>query len=193
MVASFELPGVASDSTLRGGISITPVSPCCLPHAPRLLRIRMTAYSMFVHTQTFLASPDPDPALPMVVCWAEWSRRARLILEYDCIDVLLLGTAGNHVVFASCILDFNQYDARNNMYGPVAPNGRVLRSSKNDESAAPHLESTPWPSRTGPQDMEIRGTTLPYRRTNITVPRGSSHTKFLVEDETGPLVSRVPP
>ena len=184
LAATLQLP--ARRSLFSVGISIGPPVPCGVPC--ELLQIQLWPdNSIFVPLWTIFSFFNKDN--PPYLQWADWGpSRTRLITRTGLYGPRIIGTSGNHVVLTDSILDFNQYDIDNDVYGPEVAHGRVLRTSGNNYSGAVHRDPVLWPLESSIRDSDIPCTTLAYRKVHLTFPRVRCDMKFLIEEENGPMV-----
>ena len=151
-----------------------------------MLQLRTSNASMYVPVATLLTTAvlcHPLSAPPLIVTWDAWGPLGtRAMVEFR----RPFAVAGLHVFYHDGIKDFNQYDITANVYGPVVPHGRALRSGHN-HSGAVHTKEADLSSRSALRAMA--GTRLPYREMSLSIPGASAGSLCILEEEDGPKVS----
>ena len=133
-------------------------------------------------------------ATPCVVPWTVWGPAHSRVLDVK--KWRIYASTGLHVFTHEAVLNCNPYDLAHDIYSPRAPVNEFV------STVAPSADSTSWstmmssqPKMTQEQHFEKYGTRMPFRHTQLVLPRirGSfrSYGIALLESETMPQVSGV--
>ena len=135
---------------------------------------------------------DPVP-------WEAWGPTSLHPTSEECEHLRFVATAGLHIIYEQTILDFNQYDAAHNIYGPdesaqgvsmsvVRKGPALVAATPTWHDAAREISRGPW------ERVRIHADGPSYRQTMCSFEyiAGEVGRWYFIEEEDGPKVSSRP-